>query len=125
VIIVYGVINGGVQSIIQPRAVGSAVSLNQTITFFSVLFWAVVIGPIGAILAIPLTLLARTFLVDSEPDIAWVRPAFGPTTETRRLLKAADVAGKNARKSQLPQTPGPAPAKPPKPPEPPEPPRTA
>jgi hypothetical protein len=106
VIIVYGVINGGVQSIIQPKAVGSAVSLNQTITFFSVLFWAVVIGPIGAILAIPLTLLARTFLVDSDPDAAWVRPAFGPTTETRRLLKAADVADKNARKAKPPPSPG-------------------
>ncbi|MEB0286350.1 MULTISPECIES: AI-2E family transporter [unclassified Cryobacterium] len=107
VIIVYGVINGGVQSIIQPKAVGSAVSLNQTITFFSVLFWAVVIGPIGAILAIPLTLLARTFLVDSDPDVAWVRPAFGPTVETRRLLKAADVAGKNARKAKPPSSPRP------------------
>jgi len=116
VIIVYGVINGGVQSVIQPRAVGNAVSLNQTITFFSVLFWAVVIGPIGAILAIPLTLLARTFLVDSEPDIAWVRPAFGPTTETRRLLKAADVAGKTARKTKPPLAPGSTPTQPPGPP---------
>jgi len=115
VIIVYGVINGGVQSIIQPKAVGSAVSLNQTLTFFSVLFWAVVIGPIGAILAIPLTLLARTFLIDSDPDSAWVRPAFGPTTETRRLLKAADVADKNARKSKTPQSPGSVPAQPPEP----------
>jgi len=80
-----------------------------------VLFWAVVIGPIGAILAIPLTLLARTFLVDSDPDIAWVRPAFGPTTETRRLLKAADVADKNARKSKAPKPPDPTPAKAPEP----------
>jgi AI-2 transport protein TqsA len=107
VIIVYGVINGGVQSIIQPRAVGSAVSLNQTITFFSVLFWAVVIGPIGAILAVPLTLLARTFLVDSDPTAEWVRPAFGPTTETRRLMKEADVALKDSRRAKSPRPPGP------------------
>ena len=42
VIVVYGVINGIIQSVIQPRVVGNAVNLSQTITFFSVLFWAVV-----------------------------------------------------------------------------------
>ena len=70
VIVVYGVINAVIQSVIQPRVVGKAVSLSQTITFFSVLFWAVVIGPIGAILAIPLTLLVRLMLVDTNPGMS-------------------------------------------------------
>ena len=100
VIIVYGVINAVVQSIIQPRVVGHAVSLSQTITFFSVLFWAVVIGPIGAILAIPLTLLGKTILIDSNPDAYWWRPALGPTTETRDLLKAEQEEAKHERKDK-------------------------
>ena len=74
VIVVYGVINAVIQSVIQPRVVGKAVNLSQTITFFSVLFWAVVIGPIGAILAIPLTLLVRLLLVDTNPAMDWIRP---------------------------------------------------
>jgi AI-2 transport protein TqsA len=98
IIIVYGVINAVVQSVIQPRVVGHAVSLSQTMTFFSVLFWAAVIGPIGAILAIPLTLLAKTILIDSDPDAHWWRPALGPTDETRDKLKAADTAAKIERK---------------------------
>lgn len=87
VIIVYGVINGVIQSIIQPRVVGNAVSLNQTLTFFSVLFWAVILGPIGAILAIPLTLLVRAMLVDSNPASNWVRPAIGEIDELRQARK--------------------------------------
>jgi AI-2 transport protein TqsA len=71
VIVVYGVINGVVQSIIQPRVVGHAVSLSQTITFFSVLLWAALTGPIGAILAIPLTLLVKALLVDIDPGAGW------------------------------------------------------
>lgn len=99
IIIVYGVINAVVQSIIQPRVVGHAVSLSQTITFFSVLFWAVIIGPIGAILAIPLTLLTKTFLIDANPEAHWWRPALGPTNETRTIMKSESLASKTARKN--------------------------
>jgi predicted PurR-regulated permease PerM len=77
VIVIYGVINSVVQSIIQPRVVGNAVALSQTITFVSVLFWAVVVGPVGAILAVPLTLLVRTILIDSDPRAKWWRPVLG------------------------------------------------
>ena len=97
VIIVYGIINAVVQSVIQPRVVGHAVSLSQTITFFSVLFWAVIIGPIGAILAIPLTLLGKTFLLDANPDAHWWRPALGPTSETRDLMKSGTQKAKQER----------------------------
>ncbi|WP_198165857.1 AI-2E family transporter [Agromyces laixinhei] len=97
VIIVYGVINAVIQSVIQPRVVGKAVSLSQTITFFSVLFWAVVIGPIGAILAIPLSLLVRLMLVDSNPSMAWMRPMLGELDETKQIMAAADAETKAAR----------------------------
>jgi AI-2 transport protein TqsA len=100
VVVVYGVINGVVQSIIQPRVVGQAVSLSQTITFFSVLLWAALIGPVGAILAIPLTLLLKTLLVDANPDAHWLRPVLGPTSETRDILRSEEAAAKAARRSK-------------------------
>ena len=67
IIVVYGIVNAVVQSVVQPKVVGNAVALSQTLTFFSVLLWAVVLGAIGTILAIPLTLLFRAILVDSDP----------------------------------------------------------
>lgn len=85
VIVVYGLVNAVVQSIIQPKVVGGAVRLSETITFVSVLFWALVVGPIGAVLAVPLTLLARTLLIDSDPSIRWWRPATGDVHETKAL----------------------------------------
>jgi AI-2 transport protein TqsA len=100
VIIVYGVINGIIQSVIQPRVVGKAVNLSQTITFFSVLFWAVVIGPIGAILAIPLSLLVRLVLVDSNPSMSWIRPMIGELDETKVIMAQFDAEAKAARKER-------------------------
>lgn len=71
VIAVYSVINVIIQSVIQPKFVGDAVGLSTTLTFLSLIFWAWAIGPLGAILAVPLTLLAKALLIDIDPATRW------------------------------------------------------
>ena len=71
VIIVYCGLNFVVQSIIQPRFIGDAVGLSITVTFVALVFWAWLLGPLGAILAIPLTLLAESVLVDVDRRARW------------------------------------------------------
>jgi predicted PurR-regulated permease PerM len=71
VIIVYCVLNFVVQSIIQPRFIGDAVGLSVTLTFVALVFWAWLLGPLGAILAIPLTLMCKAVLVDTDPQARW------------------------------------------------------
>jgi hypothetical protein len=97
VIVVYGLINAVIQSIIQPKVVGNAVSLSQSLTFVSVLVWAVVLGPMGAILAVPLTLLVRMLLVDSNPSVGWVLPALGEVDDVKREMDEIDAEAKVAR----------------------------
>jgi AI-2 transport protein TqsA len=72
VIIAYCVINFVIQSVIQPKFVGDAVNLSLTLTFLSLVFWSFVIGPLGAVLAIPLTLLSKALLVDVDPRTRWI-----------------------------------------------------
>lgn len=74
VIAVYSVINLVLQTGIQPKVVGDVVGLSTTLTFLSVVFWTLVLGPVGALLAVPLTLLARAVLVDADPGTAWLSP---------------------------------------------------
>jgi len=100
VIIIYGGINSIIQSIIQPKYVGNAVSLSETLTFFSVLFWAVVLGPVGAVLAVPLTLLFRTILLDSDPTLSWWRPLTGDNKDLELLIKEEEKAIR-ARRGRL------------------------
>jgi predicted PurR-regulated permease PerM len=71
VIVVYSVLNFVVQSLIQPRFAGRAVGLSTTVAFVSLVFWAWVLGPIGALLSIPLALLAKALLVDIDPRARW------------------------------------------------------
>ncbi len=74
VIVVYSVVNFIIQSIIQPRVVGDAVGLTPTLTFMSLVFWTWVIGPLGAILAVPLSLLTKAMLVEADPRTRWALP---------------------------------------------------
>jgi predicted PurR-regulated permease PerM len=72
VIVLYCVVNFVIQSIIQPKIVGDAVGLSATVSFLSLVFWTWVLGPLGALLAIPLTLLAKGMLIDIDPTTAWL-----------------------------------------------------
>jgi predicted PurR-regulated permease PerM len=72
VIIVYVVLNVVVQTIIQPRFTGDAVGISATVAFISLIFWAYVLGGLGALLAIPATLFLKSVLVDNSVPASWV-----------------------------------------------------
>lgn len=88
VILLYSVINFVIQSIIQPKYQGDVLGLSTTLTFLSLIFWAWVLGPLGAILALPLTLLAKALLVDVDPETRWL----GPVLSGAPLIEAPRVA---------------------------------
>ncbi|MGO4201401.1 AI-2E family transporter [Rhodococcus sp. TAF43] len=71
VIIAYSVINVVIQSVIQPKFVGDAVGLSVTTTFLALVFWGWVLGPLGALLAIPMSLLVKAFFIDIDPSTRW------------------------------------------------------
>lgn len=74
VVAVYCVINFVIQSLIQPRYVGTAVGLSTTLTFLSLVFWAWVLGPLGALLAVPMSLFFKALLVEANPEARWLEP---------------------------------------------------
>lgn len=88
VIVSFMVINVVLQTVIQPRFVGDAVGLSVTVTFLALVFWGFVVGPLGALLAIPLTLLAKALLVDIHPHTRWID-----------VLVRADVPGADGGRS--------------------------
>ena len=72
VIVVYSGINFVIQSLIQPRFVGDSVNLATTVTLLSMTLWTWIIGPLGALLAIPLTLLCKAVFIEVDPTTRWV-----------------------------------------------------
>ena len=74
VILVYSVLNVTIQTFIQPRYVGNSVGLSAEMTYMSLVVWAFLLGPVGALLAVPMTLLLRAFFIDADPRAAWAGP---------------------------------------------------
>ena len=74
VVIGYAVLNFVIQSLIQPKFVGDAVGLSVSLTFLSLVFWGFVLGGLGALFAVPLSLLTRAVLVDANPRTHWLLP---------------------------------------------------
>lgn len=71
VVVLYTVVNFAVQSIIQPRVAGDAVGLTPTLSFLSLLLWSYVLGAMGALVALPASLLVKALLVDVDPRARW------------------------------------------------------
>ncbi|GAA1922744.1 AI-2E family transporter [Microbacterium aoyamense] len=83
VIAIYCVVNVTLQVLIQPKFVSDAVDLSLTLSFFSVIFWTFIIGPLGAILSIPLTLLVRALILEGDPGKRWLRWLSGDAAAAR------------------------------------------
>ena len=102
VVIVYCLLNVVIQSGIQPKVVGDAVGLSTTLTFVSLVFWAWVIGPLGALLAIPLSLLTKALLIDADTETRWLVPLVSNVDESAPAKAKAEAKAK--AKADRPKT---------------------
>jgi AI-2 transport protein TqsA len=102
VIVIYCVLNFVIQELIQPRFVGDSVGLSATVTLLSLVFWAWIVGALGALLAIPLTLLVKGFLVDIDPRARWANALLRSQTPDKPPPKE--------RRARVPRRAKPAPA---------------
>ena len=62
VLVSYILINGGVQNIVQPRMMGKSLRISPLVVFVSVIVWATVLGGMGALIAVPLTMIVMKIL---------------------------------------------------------------
>ena len=72
VIAVYVVLNFLVTSLLPAKVIADAVGLSMVVEVVCIVFWAWILGPLGAILAVPVTVVAKALLVDSNPRARWL-----------------------------------------------------
>lgn len=66
VLVGYVVINGGVQNLIQPKLMGRSLQISPLVVFVGLFVWGYLLGGIGALLAVPLTMLVIIVLENFE-----------------------------------------------------------
>ena len=77
-IVVIGVtlINLLIENVLEPGYTGKRLSLSPTIVFLSVFFWSWLLGPVGALLSMPITVLLLLVFKNSESTL-WLAKIIG------------------------------------------------
>ncbi len=76
VTVLYTLINVVIGSIIEPKVMGKGLGLSTLIIFLSLLFWGWLLGIVGMLLSIPLTIMAK-IIFDTNQNTQWIGVLLG------------------------------------------------
>ena len=77
VLVGYLIINTIMGNILEPRFMGKGLGLSTLVVFLSLIFWGWILGPIGMLLSVPLTITIKIAL-DSSDETRWLSVMLGP-----------------------------------------------
>ncbi len=87
----YVVVNFVLGNLVEPWLMGRKLGLSTLVVFLSLLFWGWVWGPVGMLLSVPLTVIVKIMLENTE-DLRWVAV----------LLDAAPAASREKKQEATP-----------------------
>lgn len=72
----YVTVNIVVGSVLEPRFMGRGLDLSSLVVFLSLVFWGWILGPVGMLLSVPLTIMVKIAL-ENSPDTHWIGVMLG------------------------------------------------
>jgi predicted PurR-regulated permease PerM len=64
--------NGIAENLVKPKLMSEGLNLSPFVVFVSVVFWSAVLGPMGAIFSIPMTLIVRDLILEADDRNRWL-----------------------------------------------------
>ncbi|MFV2005173.1 MAG: AI-2E family transporter [Gammaproteobacteria bacterium] len=74
---VYVAVNVIIGNFVEPKYMGKELGLSTLVVFVSLVFWGWVLGPVGMLLSVPLTITIKLAL-DSKVETQWLGHLLGP-----------------------------------------------
>ncbi len=66
------IINGFAENVVKPKYMGEELDLSPFTVVFSVVFWSALLGPLGAILSVPMTMAIKSLVLAPDPSNRWL-----------------------------------------------------
>jgi len=73
----YVIANVVMGNVVEPKFMGKGVGLSTLVVFLSLVFWGWVLGPVGMLLSVPLTMIVKLAL-ESNEQMQWLATLLGP-----------------------------------------------
>ena len=93
----YLFVNNVIGNIFEPRIMGRTLGLSTLVVFVSLLFWGWVLGAVGMLLSIPLTMTLKLIL-ESNPNTCWLAVLLESEAEAK---KESEIKRKREAKEKL------------------------
>ncbi|MFT7224065.1 MAG: AI-2 transport protein TqsA [Cellvibrionaceae bacterium] len=77
-------VNIVVGSVLEPRFMGRGLNISSLVVFLSLVFWGWVLGPIGTLLSVPLTITVKIAL-ESFDDTRWIGVMLGANVKPEQV----------------------------------------
>jgi predicted PurR-regulated permease PerM len=89
VVLGFFLVNTIVGNILEPRYMGKGLGLSALVVFVSLIFWGWLLGPVGMLLSVPLTMSAKIAL-EANPNTTWIARLLAPAQELAGLSPDAE-----------------------------------
>ncbi|MFH2091125.1 MAG: AI-2E family transporter [Pseudomonadota bacterium] len=84
------IVNTLIGSVIEPKVMGQGTGLSALVVFLSLAFWGWVLGPVGMLLSVPLTMAVKIALSGNQAT-QWLSILLGSNKEASRLIEEKNL----------------------------------
>ncbi len=81
----FALVNITIGSVVEPKIMGKGIGLSTLVVFLSLAFWGWVLGPVGMLLSVPLTMAAKIALGGRDAT-QWISILLGSNREAAEIL---------------------------------------